>query len=312
MADTSLVPAFDGQTWATGVGLAFVATYLTAHILEQFRLAMTEDVGLTSPVGLTMSLVFSWGGAAVWVPHLVCAGSVALVNPATGTAVVDKALGAGMVFLSALASVVLMFSGVMVACRDPCFCRSKVEMLTLVKADLDKRHEAAGRGPIRVTAHELFNRAVTCHLHRVVVGGVLNGAGVVVMEYLLLLSWVFPGRVDVTWDTGLVAAAAVAAVVGSVAVYWMIFRLLAVLPSPNESYRLLATLVFTATMCGSSYCSVLSARYVPSRRCNQPHRRISLRTTPLSHSPAFLNSALFHLLWCPGGRTTRTTACLPR
>ena len=258
--DFLLITEYDGKMTAAAVVLCFVAVYMTAHMLEQFRLGMTEDVQLASPVGLAVTLLLCLGGAAVWAPQLICAGSVALVDPATGVPV-DKSLGSGMVFLAALVAVMLTFCGVMVACRDKIFCRSKAEILTLVKAEVEKRHKVKGKNAsVKVTSQDLFNRAVTTDLRRIVLGGTLNGVGVVVSEYLILLSWVFRGGY-VKWDTSLVATAAVAAVVGSIAAYWLIFRMLAVMPG-YDSYRMLATTVLTATVCGSSYCSVLSARYV--------------------------------------------------
>jgi NO-binding membrane sensor protein with MHYT domain len=73
-----------------------------------------------------------------------------------------------------------------------------------------------------------------------VVGGVVTASGVCVMHYLGLQAVVLDAVI--VWNSGIVAASVIIAIVAATAAYWILFRLLALYPQV-EALRLLSSIV---------------------------------------------------------------------
>lgn len=112
---------------------------------------------------------------------------------------------------------------------------------------------------------------------RLVLGGTVMGAGIVVMHYLGM--YAMRMRATFEWDNPLVALSIVIAVVASIAALWLAFNM------RRMAQMIGSALVMGVAVCGMHYTGMAAATMVPSPAAQAPN--------PMAFSPELLAYSIF-------------------
>ena len=231
--------------------LAFMGSYSTVCLAEQYRIAMTLKSKLVSQSVYLALMSVTLGGCAIWSMHFVGMSAIKFHDSEHNDIAVTYDIFETLISL--ITCVICVYGGLYISSRDKMFSRDKEEIFKLIVEEGKNDSMAAVK-----SKHYLMKVALFRGIGPLVCGGVIAGGGVCIMHYLGMLA--VHADVTIHWNVGIVAASVLIAVVAATAAFWILFRLLALFPT-YESLRLLSSLVAAIAVCGMHYTGMLAASY---------------------------------------------------
>ena len=259
---TTIVLSTDPGSVVMSVIVTFLGVHISSNLIEQSRIA---NVGIWDSSRRSMRLrgltACALGGVSTWIGYCLALGSsVFATNVHNNNIIMDG----GILAASMICSVVLTFIGLSVgATNDRIFDKSKIDPLensVFVGLAAVARKSLNSSSRNNNHNHELkyHNR-----LRPVLIGGCFHAVGLLLTEYIGILSIVLTGNAKIVYDTNSLVLSCIISWGGSTLSYWLLFRGLSMLPD-RESLRIFTSIIFTATISGSHFSSMSSVQFTSS------------------------------------------------
>ena len=243
---------YDPNIVLLSIAVAFLGSYITICLCEQFRQKKLPDP-LSSAIlgerGLIAMMAVSLGGVAIWSMHFI--GMSAINWYILDYPPIELRYNNWKTSVSMIAVVILEFLGLYISSFDPMFGKSKKEIIDLYVQHASKMSIAEVQ---KISPFKMMWIISTQSLGNLILGGFFAGSGLVVMQVLGIWAMETQGS-TIEWDAGIVAAAVLVTMIGSLLAFWILFRLLS-LYSNWESLRVLSALIMTAAVCGNQYITM--------------------------------------------------------
>lgn len=239
------------------IGIAFMGSYATVTMYEQFRLcSKTNRPKLLGPNALLFFTALCLGGVAVWTMHFVGLASVRLVNPETNETE-EIYYSDSYLIISLIVIIIMGYTGLLVASSNKIYTKDKADaiedfILESKNMSIEKIREMKSK--FHFLRSILLEGMVT-----LVLGGVIAATGVCIMHYIGMEGMVFNAHIE--WNYGIVAASVIIALVAATAAFWILFRLLSLFPY-MESLRILCSVIMCIAVNGMHYTGMAAASFV--------------------------------------------------
>mmetsp|Transcript_14762 Transcript_14762/g.14178 ORF Transcript_14762/g.14178 Transcript_14762/m.14178 type:complete len:388 (+) Transcript_14762:94-1257(+) len=231
--------------------LAFSGSYIAISLAEQYRISRLSEAktGFRRST-IILILVAMTIEVAIFGTHFIGMGSLILTTQDSEVVTFD--FSTGLTVASIIASFLCIYLGLIISSRDRAYTKSKEEIAEMTLSD------ASNKTIKEIKETNFVIMALCKDPYRIILGGFVTAAGILVMHYIGMMAMVFKGTMVV--DTGLVAASVIIAIVASVAAFWILFRLLALFPN-NESFRFLGSIVMAIGISGMHYTGARAVNY---------------------------------------------------
>ena len=247
---------YDGAVILLSFGIAFVGSYASITACEQYRLSKIGIINsrYVPPLAYLLVMAVSLGGVGIWCMHFVGMSAVGLTDPSGKD--VEVRYDIGITIVSLLLVIFFSSVGFYIASHDKVFMKTKREIVDMFVED----SSAMSMKDIRKmkTLRMVFLIATRAPQH-LLVGGLINGSGVVMMHYLGMAAMRFPGHI--VWNFGVITSSVLIAFVASVAAFWILFRLLSIYPD-KENLRIVCAVTMALAVCGMHYTGMVAAEFV--------------------------------------------------
>lgn len=247
---------------------AFLGSYLTIVLSEQFRLSSRENKSkFISKEGLLMLMACSLGGVAIWSMHQIGMQGISLKTHAGDK--IEVKYSVGYLLLSLFAVVICSYVGLSISSTDKAFTLDESEQVKKYVAEIRTTSIVNIKTKMKSKSHFII-KSFFKDIHRLIFGGIVTAAGVCVMHYLGLQSMVFDGYIE--YSGGVVFASILIAVTAASAAFWILFRLLSLYPY-MEILRIASAFVAMLAVNGMHYCGMAQVfRYVPGNATSDRNR----------------------------------------
>lgn len=234
--------------------IAYLGSYLAITICEQYRQCRIDLVDSRHiPVhGYLIVMAICLGGVGIWCMHFI--GMFAVTAHDGSGKRVHIRFDIGFTILSMVLAVVFTLLGFYISSLDVVFTKTKKQIVELFVEDAgglsmkDIRH---------FTHFQMLLMMATHFPSKLLYGGICTGSGLVLAHYVGMTAMRFPG--EIVWDTGLIAASIIVAILASTVAFWILFRLL-VLYSNKENLRLACAFCMACAVSGMHYIGMVAAR----------------------------------------------------
>lgn len=180
---------YNGGIVVISTGIAFIGAFAAISLCEQYRLASVSKKSVNSVVLMAIAAV-GFAGVGVWGMHYIAATSFKLTLD--NGQEVPMRFNIGMLFISLVVVIICEYTGFYLCSTDGCFNKSKKEIM---EKFISRASSTYSMSQIKQMGKFHILRIVcTHHLQRILLGGVIGGAGVAVMHYLGMMSMEFQGR----------------------------------------------------------------------------------------------------------------------
>ena len=239
------------------IGIAFLGSYATVTVYEQFRLS--SKINRSKVFNSSFLLVLTsvcLGGVTIWAMHFIGMNAVILVNPETNE-VVPIQFQILQTIISLVVVLILAYAGLYISSRNKVFTKDKTDAVEqFIK---DSRDMSIKEIRSMKSKYDLLISLLTEDLKSLVIGGVIAATGVCVMHYVGMAGVVFEGYIE--WNAGIVFASVLIALVAATAGFWILFRLLSLFPY-IEVLRGVCAVIITVAVNGMHYTGMAAASYV--------------------------------------------------
>jgi len=243
---------FEPEIVALAAGMAFWGCYTAVSLMEQYRLSTTRDNRKSSLVVLAL-VSATLGGVAIWSLHFVAACSFHLELDGVK---IPVRYNTGLVITALIVNIVVQFISIYIGSTDPCFNKSKKEIMESFIARASNTYSIA---QIRnIGKYKLLFLLCTHNIERVVFGGCLSGVGCVVVILLGFMSMEFQGTI--TSNPGLVVLVIILACFFATNAFVAFARVLSIFPS-MDSMRLGMAFNSLFFMTGYHYLALNSVEF---------------------------------------------------
>ena len=252
LLNTVLHPEYIALSFA----IAFSGSYCGIHLSEQFRLCSKENKPkILGKKALMMMMSISIGGVAIWANHFVGMAAVGFIDPFENSIQLQYRYDKTM--LSLIVVIALCYLGICVSSCDNFFTIDKREV---IKSYVDGVRELniTEIKKLHTSLIYVVFKALTINITRILLGGVVTGAGICIMHYIGMSAVVIDA--DIEWNVGVVIASVLIAVIAASAAFFILFRLLAIYPN-IELLRLTCAIIITIAVNGMHYTGMSAATY---------------------------------------------------
>lgn len=240
----------------TSFACAFFGSYAAISLCELLR--TNKTMKLEDPRSFSLNAIFlisiSLTGVGIWCMHFIGMGSFVLED-GSREIVLDYSLS--LTLLSLFAVLVMGMAGVFVASQDCVFSKTKAEIVEMFIADA--KSTLSMRDIKNMKPSQMIWIIATNRLQHLIIGGFFTGTGVCVMHYIGMLA-VARNDIMMTYDTGIVAASVLIAIIASIAAFWILFRFLSLYPY-KESLRFLCATIMAVAVCGMHYTGMKAVTF---------------------------------------------------
>ena len=255
---TTITLSTDPASVVMSVVVTFLGVHISSNLIEQSRIA---NIGIwnssRSSVRLRGLTACTLGGVSTWIAYFLAVGSSVFGNNVHSNNIM---LDGGILSASMICSVILSFIGLNVGgTNDRIFDKSKIDP---IESSLLGGLAAVGRQISSSRSHNLELRYQN-RLRPILIGGCIHAMGLLLTEYIGILSIVLTGNAKIVFDTNSVVLSCIIAWGGSTLSYWLLFRGLFMVPD-RESIRIMTSIIFTATISGSHFASLSSVQFTSS------------------------------------------------
>ena len=243
---------YDGAIVALSTGIAFIGAFAAISLCEQYRMSTIANGNSNPLVPITLAAL-SFAGVGIWGMHFVAASSYSLSLDGVD---VPVRFNVSSIIISLVVVIILEFAGIYVSSTDNCFNKSKKK---IVEMFISRARSKYTMGQIKqMGKYEILRIVCTHNLHRIIIGGLLGGAGVILVHYLGMMSLEFQGTVK--YNYGLIALSVIIALISVVGGFWVFFRVLSLFPS-LDILRIVCALNGMFSLSGVHYIGLVSATY---------------------------------------------------
>ena len=230
------------------MGIAFLGSYATVTIYEQFRLSSKINRSKISNSSFLLVLTaVCLGGVTIWSMHFIGMNAVILINPETNE-IVPIQFKILETIVSLIVVSILAYVGLYIVARNKVYTQDKADAIdSFIR---DARNLSMNEIRSMKSKFDLLISLLTEDLKSLIVGGIIGASGVCVMHYIGMGAVVFEGYIK--WNIGIVVASLLIALVAATAGFWMLFRLLSLFPYV-ELLRGVCALIITAAVNGMHY-----------------------------------------------------------
>jgi NO-binding membrane sensor protein with MHYT domain len=223
---------YRAATIALTCAVALIGSYASVSICEQYRIATLSEAIEKQIISLILASLCA-GGVCVWAVFYVAMSSYRLKAPSGS--LVFKTYDTDLALASIAVTTVLHFAGIYLASTDAYFSKSKREIIEdYLKTTSTATHDTVkGLSKMRVLL-----LVCTHKLTRILLGGCLSGAALVLMRYMGMASINIPGSIRIS--PGHIVAHLITSELGCMAGFWIFFRVLSVLPSLDVLRKVVA------------------------------------------------------------------------
>lgn len=189
----------------------------------------------------------------------------------------------GYTILSMVLAVLFTLAGFYISSLDVVFTKTKKQIVELFVED------AGGLSMKDIKHFTHFQMLLMMATHfpsKLLYGGICTGSGLVLAHYVGMAAMRFPGVIE--WNTGVITASIIVAILASTAAFWILFRLLS-LYSNKENLRLLCAFVMACGVSGMHYIGMVGAHMEYHDSYSPPYAAIA--TT--SAESAFVGALIF-------------------
>ena len=259
---TTIVLSTDPGSVAMSVIVTFLGVHISSNLVEQSRIA---NVGIWNSTRRSLRLrcltACTLGGVSTWIAYCLALGSTVFASNVHNNNIM---MDGGILSASMICCVVCTFIGLNVGgTNDRIFDKSKIdprENSMLEGLAAVARQSLSPSSSRNNNNHELMyhNR-----LRPILIGGCIHALGLLLTEYIGILSIVLAGNTNIVFNTNSVVLSCIISWVGCTLSYWLLFRGLSMFPD-RESLRILTSIIFTATISGSHFSSMSSVQFTSS------------------------------------------------
>jgi len=189
----------------------------------------------------------------------------------------------GYTILSMVLAVLFTLAGFYISSLDVVFTKTKKQIVELFVED------AGGLSMKDIKHFTHFQMLLMMATHfpsKLLYGGVCTGSGLVLAHYVGMAAMRFPGVIE--WNTGVITASIIVAILASTVAFWILFRLLS-LYSNKENLRLVCAFCMACAVSGMHYIGMIAAHLRYHDDYSPPYAAIA--TT--SAESAFIGALIF-------------------
>jgi NO-binding membrane sensor protein with MHYT domain len=250
-----LIKEFHAGFLFMSLGIAFVGSYATITLYEQFRLcSKVNTLKLFSPTVLLLWTALTLGGVAIWCMHFVGMSSVVLRNE--NGDIVQLEYEISLTIVSLIAVLVLAYTGFLISSSNKIFTTDRIEVIeSFIKESRNLSISQIRKLPSK---YQVLFGMLFEGLPHLTAGGIITGIGVCVMHYTGMKAISFHGHI--VWNVGIIAASVLIAVVAATAAFWILFRLLSLFPY-SERLRVICAIVMAIAVNGMHYTGMAAAEF---------------------------------------------------
>lgn len=286
---SSIIVEYNPSIVFLSVVISFLGAYTAISFCDQLRMFTVRAYSEKQihRHGYLVLISISLGGVGIWCMHFVGMSSVKLYGPD------DQLLKIrynGVLTLISLFLVLLFtYVGIYISALDCVFSKSKQEIVEMFVAG---GHHLSLKQIKGLNFYKSLQLISTNSLGKLSAGGIITGAGVIVMHYVGMAALNFHG--EIVWNYGVIVGSMVIAFVAASAAFWILFRFLS-LYSSREWLRLTSSALMATAVCGMHYTGMVAAGF--QFRTQPPKDNVGLLET--TSNDAFFASVIgsMGVLW---------------
>jgi NO-binding membrane sensor protein with MHYT domain len=194
-------------------GIAFAGAYCGINLAEQFRLCTKKNRSKILPRRAFMMLMsFTIGGVTIWGMHFVGMSSVSFIDQYGHHIPIRYRLD--LTLISLVVAVILCYIGIYICSKDAAFTIDNVDAVDAFieqasKLSISEIRNISNKNCLLLSA--LFNE-----MHKLLLGGLITGAGVCIMHYIGMMAIILENldqTIEIEWEAGIVVASVIIAIV---------------------------------------------------------------------------------------------------
>jgi len=246
---------WDGTIVLLSIFTAFIGSYSTVILYEQYRLCSRENrPKLLSPHMLLVLMAISLGGIAIWTMHFVAMSSVKMYQ-SNGDEIIVR-YRQDYTLISLFVVILFCYIGLRIGSYDSAFKDDKHDAIQKFMHDARTLTIDEIR---RIKNVKIFILSrLFQNISVLLCSGMITATGVCIMHYLGMEAMSFKGYI--VWNKGIVAASVLIAIVAATAAVWILYRLLSFFPN-IEMLRFLCSVVAAIAVNGMHYCGQAAATF---------------------------------------------------
>lgn len=247
-----MILEFNSNIVLLSYGVAFIGIYVAVSAAEQFRgifLKYRNPTFIQKLPWLSLNGI-GVGVVAFWGMHSIAMSGITLRDD-TGK-IVPIQFNIGISMFAILIGFLGQVTGILIACGDRFYAKSKVEILEYF-VQSRSIEEILSYSESYVT-FLLISKELTYSA----IGGIVACAGLIGVHFLGMAAVEFPGYI--TFDGGIICAALLIGLVSAVFAYWLFFRLLSIFPNV-ELIRIAVPFAGGLAVCGVQYIAIIGTNF---------------------------------------------------